>query len=127
MSPIAWSIIVSIAAIPVTWLWVYLLDRIIGRYRTNDDEEISRAWWMPVAVGFLERAIYTILIGGNVSGAAGFIGAWVTIKAVGGWAKWAGDRSTIYTRAAFSVGLLGSALSAIFGIAAGLIFLAGRH
>src|ERR1700691_4560521 len=122
MSQCVWSIVVSIADIPVTWLWVWLLDRWIAKYRESDEKEVSRAWWMPMTMGFFERIIYTILIGCSVSGAAGFIGAWVTIKAVGGWAKWAKDDSK-YTRAVFNVGLLGSALSAIFGIAAGLFLL----
>ncbi len=78
-------------------------------------------------MGILERALYTILIGWSVSGAASFIGAWVTIKAVGGWARWGGSKSTMYTRAVFTVGLLGSALSAIFGVVAGLIIVAGKR
>jgi hypothetical protein len=82
--------------------------------------------WLPITTGIVERIIYTILVGWNVSGAASFIGAWVTIKAIGGWARWGGPTSTMYTRAAFTVGLLGSALSAIFGLAGGLIILAGR-
>jgi len=74
-------------------------------------------------MGIVERIIYTIMVGRSISGAAGFIGAWVTIKAIGGWAKWGGTGSTPYTRAVFTVGLLGSALSVIFGLASGLIIL----
>ena len=111
---------VNTAAIPVTWLWVWVLDRYIDRFRYGA-EKASRRWLLPVTMGIIERIVYTILVGYCVTGAAGFIGAWVTIKAVGGWAKWSGDQSTDYTRAAFTVGLLGSALSVIFGVVGGLI------
>lgn len=127
MSHYVWAAIVSGVAVPVTLLWVMVLDRRLARLRKPDDEEASRVWWLPITMGIVERLIYSILVGWSVSGAASFIGAWVTIKAIGGWAKWGGPTSTMYTRAAFTVGLLGSALSALFGLAGGLIILAGRH
>jgi len=126
MSHYVWAVIVSGVAVPVTLLWVMVLDRRLAQYRTRGEEETSRVLWLPITMGIVERAIYTILVGWNVSGAASFMGAWVTIKAIGGWARWGGPTSTMYTRAAFTVGLLGSALSAIFGLAGGLIILAGR-
>jgi hypothetical protein len=127
MSHYVWAVVVSGIAVPATLLWVTVLDRRVARLRKPDDEESSRVLWLPITMGIVERAIYTILIGWNVSGAAGFIGAWVTIKAIGGWARWGGPKSTMYTRSVFTVGLLGSALSAIFGLAGGLIILAGRR
>ena len=122
-----WAVIVSVVAIPATLLWVMALDRLVARLRPREAEKSSRKLWLPITMGIVERVIYTILIGWNVSGAAAFIGAWVTIKAIGGWARWGGPTSTTYTRAVFTVGLLGSALSAIFGLACGLIIQAGRR
>jgi hypothetical protein len=127
MSRYVLAAIVSVVAVPATLLWVILLDHWLARYRRHDEEETSRIWWLVITMGILERTIYTLLVGCNVSGAASFIGAWVTIKAIGGWAKWGGSESTIYTRAAFMMGLLGSALSTVFGLAAGLIILCGRR
>lgn len=99
----------------------------VARQSKAEEEKSARVLWLPITTGIVERVIYTILVGWNVSGAAGFIGAWVTIKAIGGWARWGGPKSTMYTRAVFTVGLLGSGLSAIFGLVGGLIILAGRH
>ena len=66
------------------------------------------------------------MVGYSVSGAAGFIGAWVTIKAVGGWARWSGDKSD-WARALFSAGLLGSITSVLFGVWSGLLIADAKH
>jgi hypothetical protein len=125
--PNVWQcVVLNVIAIPVTGFWVWVLDRYIDRFRYGA-EKASRRWPLPVTMGIIERIIYTILVGFCVTGAAGFIGAWVTIKAVGGWAKWGGEHSTDYTRATFTVGLLGSAISVIFGIVGGLIIRVGCH
>lgn len=82
----------------------------------------KRLVWMPILMGVIERAMYTTLVGNEISGAASFIGAWVTIKAVGGWANWSKDGS-LYGRALFSTALMSSAVSALFGIWGGLLLL----
>lgn len=123
---VVWTVVLHGVAWPVTRLWVRGLDSYIDRFRDPDEKASSRIWRLPVIMGIIERIVYTILVGFSVSGAAGFIGSWVTIKAIGGWAKWANTNSD-YNRAVFSVGLLGSALSVIFGVVGGLIIQAGCH
>ena len=121
MSPYSQAFIIHLAAVPVTLVSVLFLDRRLQRYRQDGEELTYRLLWLPVTTGITERIIYTILVGWNVSGAASFIGPWITIKAVGGWARWGGPNSTPYTRSAFTIGLLGSALSAIFGLVGGIV------
>jgi hypothetical protein len=87
------------------------------RYKAPDTERIL---WMPALVGALERVIYTLLVHFAIPGAAGFIGSWVVIKAVGGWANFSMDKSQS-GRVLFSAGLMGSALSIIIGILTGLV------
>jgi hypothetical protein len=87
--------------------------------RTADDDEAQRVLWIPLAVGVLERAIITTLVGWNVSGSAGFIGGWIAVKSAGGWASW--SKGTTYGRSILFVGLLGNAVSILFALAGGLI------
>ena len=89
------------------------------------DKEATTVWWFPVSMGIVERMVFTTLIGWNVPGAAAFIGAWVTIKALGGWGRW--SQGTTYGRATFMGALMLSALSAMFGIGGGLVILAYRN
>ena len=106
-------------AIPVTWLWwKYLIRR--TELARDEERPASRISWFPIATGVLERLIYRTLVGFEVSGAAAFIGAWVTIKAIGGWATWSQDSSK-YGKALFFSGLLGSAMSVLFGLTGGLL------
>jgi tetrahydromethanopterin S-methyltransferase subunit B len=79
----------------------------------------GRVPWMPAWIGLFERALYCLLIGGNVDGGAAFIGVWVGIKLAGGWQVW--SKGTTYGRAIFFSGLLGNAMSVIYGIVAGLV------
>jgi hypothetical protein len=104
----------------VTYYWSKWLHTQIQKYKTDDAIVGDRVVWLPATIGILERVVYTVLVAYSVSGAASFIGAWITIKAVGGWAHWSQDRST-YGRCLFSAGLLGSGMSALFGIVGGLI------
>lgn len=106
-------------AIPVVFLWSEFLYKRVEKYKTEEDEEAGRVRWIPVWVGILERAIITTLVGWGVPGTAGFMGAWVAVKAAGGWRSW--SKGTTYGRAIFFVGLLGSAMSLLFAIAGGLI------
>jgi hypothetical protein len=82
------------------------------------DDEAIRVIWIPIMMGILERAIITTLVGWKVPGTAGFIGTWAAIKTVGGWAMW--SKGTVYGRSVLFAGLMGSALSFLIAIAAGL-------
>lgn len=104
-----------------TFIFSYGLHRSIEGFAKRENKApAERLVWMPLLMGLIERALYTILVGNAVSGAASFIGAWVTIKAVGGWANWSKDGS-LYGRALFSTALMSSAVSAFFGIWGGLL------
>jgi biotin transporter BioY len=117
---LAWGISIVIGGL-VTPLVTTALHAFVAKLpRSPDAPEATRITWMPAVVGVVERTLYTLLVGYNVSGAAGFIGAWITIKAVGGWARWSQDRSD-WARALFTTGLLGSAISALFGVWSGLL------
>lgn len=107
------------AAMPVTFLWSRFLHKLVRPYKTGRDRQAERIWWIPLAVGVLERAIITTLVGSKVPGTAGFIGAWVAVKSAGGWLSW--SKGTTYGRATLFVGLLGSAMSLLFAIVGGLI------
>jgi hypothetical protein len=103
----------------VLWPAWRLLHHLTSRIpRTPDDKEATTIWWIPVSIGVVERMVFTTLIAWNVSGAASFIGAWVTIKAVGGWNTW--NKGSTYGRATFMIALILSALSAMFGIFGGI-------
>ncbi|HME42316.1 MAG TPA: hypothetical protein VKF36_04450 [Syntrophorhabdales bacterium] len=113
-------LVCGIIAVPVLWLWWRYLIRRTECTRGREQESAPRIAWFPIMTGIFERLIYTTLVGFEVSGAAAFVGAWVTIKAIGGWVTWSKD-STPYGKALFFSGLLGSAMSLLFGVAGGLI------
>jgi hypothetical protein len=75
--------------------------------------------WIPGWIGFFERALYSLLIGLDVGGGAAFIGVWIGVKLAGGWQSW--SKGTTYGRATLGVGLLGNAMSVLFGVVAGLV------
>jgi hypothetical protein len=78
--------------------------------------------WVPKLHGIIERAVFTTLVAWQVSGAASFIGAWITIKAAGmNWQTFTGHSE--FARQAFGVSLFLSGLSALFGILGGLFIL----
>lgn len=116
-SYIVWGIISAITSLLI-WLSLIHYSETKRQWR----EQPRRAFPLPIIIGILERSIYTALIGFNISGAAAFIGAWVTIKAVGGWASWSQDRS-MYGKILFFSGLIGSGVSVLLGIIGGIIYL----
>jgi hypothetical protein len=79
----------------------------------------ERLPWMPAWIGVFERAFYCLLIGLNVTGGAAFIGVWIGLKSAGGWQIW--SKGTTYGRAVLFAGLLGDAMSILFGVVAGLV------
>ena len=108
-----------LAGLVVTYAWSAFLHRLLRKYRPESESEAQRIWWIPLLVGVLERAILTTMVAFEISGAAGFFGAWVAVKSAGGWASW--SKGTTYGRAVLFVGLLGSAMSILFGLAGGII------
>jgi hypothetical protein len=108
----------ELAAIPATLLWSIGLHHVLSWYVTEMDRKADRIWWIPLLIGVFERAIISLLIGWQVSGAAGFFGAWVIGKSGGGWSGW--GKKSKYGRGLFFIGLLGSALSLLFGISLGI-------
>jgi len=90
-----------------------------GVKRDVQESEAGRVDWIPGWIGFFERALYSLLIGLDVGGGAAFIGVWIGVKLAGGWQSW--SKGTTYGRATFGIGLLGNAMSALFGVVAGLV------
>jgi prepilin signal peptidase PulO-like enzyme (type II secretory pathway) len=118
----AYGLSVVVGALVTIAAW-WLLHKLLSKVHTQPEDKLGAfgacPLWIPPTIGVVERVLYTTLVGWNVSGAAAFIGAWVTIKALGGWQ--AVNKGTGYGRAAFFVGLIGSALSVLFGIVGGLM------
>lgn len=112
-------------AMPVTYLWSRALHASVTHLRRPAERDAERVPWIPFVVGVVERVLVTTLVGWNVSGAAGFIGAWIAVKSAGGWQSW--SKGTTYGRAILFIGLLGSALSILFAIAGGLIIFAAQQ
>jgi uncharacterized membrane protein len=88
---------------------------------TIREKPAVRVPWIPWWIGVVERLLYTTCVGFAVAGAGGFIGAWVAVKAAGGWARI--NEGTTYGRSVYFVGLLGNAASALVGIMGGVIIL----
>ena len=83
----------------------------------------TRLPWIPFWLGIFERILFTLLVGLNVEGAGTFIIAWIGAKLASGWGTWSGGEA--YGRAIFFAGFLGSALSLLYGVSAGLILQKG--
>lgn len=84
-----------------------------------------RILWIPIVIGIVERTIITTMIAWNISGTAGFIGAWVAIKSAVGWQMWA-RKSTTYERTVLFAGLIGSAVSVLFALIGGILVAARK-
>jgi hypothetical protein len=124
--PICWACFVGW---PVTYIWSAALHKRIAALRSEliaaealtleeRKQYPGRVPWMPAWIGLFERALYCLLIGLDVAGGATFIGVWVGIKLAGGWQVW--SKGTTYGRAILFAGLLGNAMSVLFGVVAGL-------
>ena len=108
-----------VVAMPVTYFWSMFLHKLLEKHKQQEDKEATRIKWIPSTIGVAERILFTVLIGWNVSGTAGFIGSWILVKQLGGWNSW--GKGTTYNRAVFFVGLLGNTMSVLFGVVGGLI------
>lgn len=109
-------------AIPTTYLWSLCLHTHINnkfpKEREENKDKTERIPWIPLTIGIFERAFISMLIGYNISGSAAFLGAWVTIKAIGGWSDI--SKGKPYGRSIFFIGLLGSIMSLWFAVIIGL-------
>jgi hypothetical protein len=135
--PILISIVwASLAGWPVTSAWSRALHKQAeflknpvdferGVNRDVQESEAGRVDWIPGWIGFFERTLYSLLIGLDIGGGATFIGVWIGVKLAGGWQSW--SKGTTYGRATLGIGLLGSAMSALFGVVAGLVIRAYVH
>jgi len=65
----------KLVAIPATFICAVGLHKALACCATKADKKADRIWWIPLLVGVFERAIIGLLIGWQVPGAVGFIGA----------------------------------------------------
>jgi hypothetical protein len=131
--PLIWAILVGGL---VTFAWSnalhervttlgYRLDSLGALAPDEKEQYAARLQWIPGWLGIFERVFYSLLIGLDVTGGAAFIGVWVGIKLAGGWQSW--SKGTTYGRAIFFIGLLGNAMSILFGVVAGLVLRSYLH
>jgi len=120
----------SVVGVPVTYGWsgaiharVEAIRQVLDRKNQLLPGEIKRyplrITWMPAWIGVFERGFYCSLIGLDVPQGATFIGAWIALKFVSGWSAY--SKGSTYARAIFFAGLLGNAMSLLFGVVAGLV------
>ena len=128
MSRYVWAYILSVAiggvgTYPIGRLLHYFADKVPPVPGVDVPKTLMP--WIAPTIGVIERAVFTTLVGWEVSGSAAFISVWIATKTIGGWGNW--NRGTAHGRAALLVGLMLSALSALFGIIGGLMILRYRH
>jgi hypothetical protein len=118
---------VGLGAVAGSW-WIESLHARVDAWATQLREKYPKAKdgehdsplrlpWMPSLLGAFERLIYILLLAFNVESGATFIGVWVALKMAGGWQLM--KPGTPVGRATFVVGLLGNAMSVLYGIGAG--------
>jgi hypothetical protein len=57
-----------ILGIPITWAcWKVLHSQVEKRLKAQKEQAAERVLWLPMIMGIVERAIYTTLVGFNVS------------------------------------------------------------
>lgn len=78
-----------------------------------------RVSWMPAWLGIFERMFYCLLVGFDIASGSTFIGVWIGIKLAGGWQLM--SKGTTLGRAYLFSGLLGNAMSVLFGVTCGLV------
>jgi hypothetical protein len=81
--------------------------------------EEPRVPWVPILIGAVERALFTLMIAFSVEASGAFCGGWVTAKAITGMGPW--NANSPQNRARVGVSMLGSGLSLLIGVACGLI------
>lgn len=105
-------------AVPFTFGWSWLLHKLLRGDQPKETQPPVVAW-IPVFIGILERAVITTLVGWGIAGEGMFIVGWLALKSVADWQSLRSPETLARTR--FFVGLLGSLLSLLFGLAGGLI------
>ena len=126
---IFWAVVLG--AVFTYWFSTSLHDRvkklrpqlIRGTNQKNKKGPPIRLPWMPFWIGIFERIFFALIIGFGIEGSGAFIAGWIGIKMASGWGTWSSGEA--YGRAVFFAGLLGSALSLLFGISSGLILQRG--
>jgi hypothetical protein len=105
----------------VTLGWSNLLHGALARQfkKEASANPVGRVLWIPAVLGIIERTLITTFVLFIPMAVGPFAGAWVTIKAVGGWGVF--KDQTSYSRALFMTGLLGSAMSVLWAIVVGLL------
>ena len=81
--------------------------------------DINGVDWLPALVGVFERAVITTLVIWLPSSTGAFVGGWMMVKAIGGWATI--SKGTTAGSAYYFGGLLGSIFSILGGIVVGLL------
>jgi len=108
----------------------------LGKPCCEDASSGGLSFLSPFVMGLIERFAVIILVSNSVQGAAGFFGAWVVVKAAGGWGKlvgikqepWRGSerkrmemkKKERINREAYMTALMMSALSLTGGVIIGL-------
>lgn len=105
----------------VTFGWSSILHWKLSQDLKSGDEAGTpkRLLWVPAMLGVFERTLITTFVLFMPIAVGPFVGAWISIKAVGGWGLF--KNPSEYNRALFMIGLLGSAMSVLWAVIVGLL------
>ena len=104
-----------LVGIPVTWIWAETIHWLVARRFKDEPNHPTRIWSIPMLLGVTERAMVTTLVIWLPSAAGAFMGAWIAVKAAGGWGRLQGD--SLRNRVLYLTGLLGSGASMLWAVA----------
>ena len=114
----AFALSVILGGVVTSIIW-WVLHGIVDRTAQATAKKPERVFWIPLVVGVVERILITTMVGWSVGASGAFIATWILIKALGGWSRLKGESP--YFRSVYSVGLICSAISALFAVAGGLL------
>jgi len=88
MSRYVWAYILSVAiggvgTYPIGRLLHYFADKVPPVPGVDVPKTLMP--WIAPTIGVIERAVFTTLVGWEVSGSAAFISVWIATKTIGGW------------------------------------------
>lgn len=118
LHPFVTALLASVVlGIPVTFLWSELLH-----YCFLPSDPSPRGRWPSMIFGVLERALLTTLILWLPIAAGGFVGAWLIVKAILGWADLGGPNAITRHegRIRYSVALFGNMASILWAVGWGI-------
>ena len=117
---VTWGYLVGVGfGVPITYLWsIYLHWLLKKRFPNASSESTERVLWIPMLTGIFERAIVLTLLFWLPPATGAFAGAWIAIKAAGGWGSL--REPTSFGRAIYAIGLLGSAFSILWALGVGI-------